>query len=908
MLDVELHRDFRYIHEPLPVGDAAIPPLGHADLVKRLRERLRFSHGGTFLVTGFRGVGKSTLVLRALAQAAEEWRGDNEELVIVHLSVARSMTPDQLLFAVVRRIFETLGDHGLLQRLPREVREPLLLAYTRTSLSYKEMHSDTREAGGAAGFGAQQGPLAAVAPNLNIAGKRIRAQAMEASFLAYSETDVEHDLMRIIRLLSGLEGPDSRPRRLLRRRRDRRLRVHPVIVLDEIDKLTDNREEALREFEELLGRLKNVLTTRGAHFLVVAGPDLHDRAILDTDRGNGVYESVFAWRMYVPCLWNAPEALVRGLTGMSQVDVGSLLEFIAYLRFKSRGVPRRLLQEFNGLIQWNGPAPSLRVPAEEWARIGFYGGLEALVDDAVTAHVPAGLLPVPIDQDRWRLGGYHVVDWALRSKGRPFTCSDIVGSGTDDAQSIDPLLRMDSPTAERLLRHLNRGGVLDVVSEAGRPDATLYGDQAAVQVTYYKLADDIRRRLDGFTLRSEAERADLGLEGPRPPDLFSTTFVGTAPPARGAAPAGVQPPGAAADGRRESVITLMADRYEVLAQIGQGGMGAVYRGRDSLTGQAVAVKLLHRQLLADEVFRTRLRREASVVRQLNHPNVVRFVDLVDDPEPALVMELVDGPSLASVLRDSGPLEPVRVAVVARQLGAVLEQAAGLGLSRFDLKPSNVLMHPVRGAVMIDLGIAHFDNADARLTRTGVALGTPGYMAPEQVRGEPTDIRADLFALGLLLYECLVGRPAFEGDDLWSRLYRIVQEDLPVSDLPVTPQLRDVLARLTARQRESRFPSPEDFLRALEHTPEAVADVDLRMPRPAPPPPEQENAEVPPTGPTVLLPAQRPGSGRQSAEEADPGTRRLIVRRPPEPAAPEPEAQPPAPEPLPAAPEPPAPEP
>ncbi|MEV7240058.1 hypothetical protein AB0N92_02180 [Streptomyces sp. NPDC093248] len=129
-------------------------------------------------------------------------------------------------------------------------------------------------------------------------GRRTRSRTTEAAFLAYSETDVEHDLVRIIQLLSGRDGRPALRGRLRRARP--RLRIHPVVVLDEIDKLTDDGDDAIADLERLLGSLKNVLTARGAHFILVAGPDLNDRALTDADRGNGLYESVFAWRMYVP--------------------------------------------------------------------------------------------------------------------------------------------------------------------------------------------------------------------------------------------------------------------------------------------------------------------------------------------------------------------------------------------------------------------------------------------------------------------------------------------------------------------------------------------------------------------------------------------------------------------------------
>ncbi|MFD9907305.1 protein kinase [Streptomyces sp. NPDC059063] len=836
MLHVPLHRDFRYIHEPLPVGDVAIPVLGHEELVDALRERLTYSHGGTFLVTGFRGVGKSTLVLRALARAAGEQRRA-EALLTVHLNVARRMEPDQLLFAVVRRIFETLEDRGLFARLPAEVREALLLAYTRTSLSFTQTHSEGSEHGATLGLGGQKGgPLASLAPTLNMTGKKMSTRATEASFLAYSETDVEHDLVRIIQLLGDAEScrPPRRRRRLGRRKP--RLRIHPVIVLDEVDKLTDNSADAIADLERLLGTLKNVLTARGAHFVVVAGPDLHDQVLKDADRGGGLYESVFAWRMYVPCLWAAPERLVTGLSTLGRAELGlgplpmpsaqrlltrtwdgqssqgeamALTALITYLQFKSRGVPRRLLQEFNSLVGWDPSGrPTLRVAGDDWQRVLFYSHLEAVVTEAVSANTTSGLATVPIDVDRWRLGGYHLVDWTLRSRGRVFTAEDITGDG-----QLDPLLRMDSPTAERLLRHLAHSGVVEVVSEGDRPDATVYGNPADTAITYYKLTDGYARRLAGFARHSENERADLGL--PAPParsvweDTLSPPVTSTGAPA---APPLAEP---------EPPVLLLADRYELRQLIGQGGMGAVYRGRDLRTGEEIAVKLLHRGTAQDPGMRARFAREAQIGLRVRHPNITRGIAVVEDPEPALVMELIEGPSLSALLEEHRLPPPRALASLAADLGEALSYLHAMGLSRIDLKPSNVIVHPTRGAVIVDLGVARaLESAAAQLTVTGVVIGTPLYMAPEHVSGAEADIRSDLYALGIILYECATGRRPHEDGDMVRVMYSIIHEDIDVSALDVSPELRDVLRTCLARDPAHRYQEPADFLAALRATPEA----------------------------------------------------------------------------------------
>ncbi|MDH6552059.1 hypothetical protein M2162_006156 [Streptomyces sp. SAI-041] len=879
MLQMPLHRHFRYIHEPLPAGDRAIPVLGHEALVDTLKERLTYSHGGAFLVSGFRGVGKSTLVLRALAETAALW-GDRDVMLVVHLNVARTMTTDQLLFAVVRRIFESLDDRDLLARLPRDVQRALLLAYSRTSLSFTQTQSESTERGTTLGLAPQH----RLSPTMSFSGRKTRSQATEAAFLAYSETDVEHDLVRIVQLLNGSEGrPDPRPRsrRLLRRQHRRtasRVRVHPVIVLDEVDKLTDNKADAIADFESLLGRIKNVLTARGAHFIVVAGPDLYDRALQDSDRGNGVYESVFGWRMYVPCLWDAPGRLVRGLVEAgrpqqhaspsawgppaaangtpgthggrsigphtyityppdatyripySSPDELRLARFVAYLRFKARGVPRRLLQEFNSLVVWQEGLPSLSVSEEVWARVDFYARLEGVVAETIAAGTPDGSTNVVIDDDRRLLGAYHVVDWTLRSEGRPFTSTDVTGT-----EGLDPLLRMTPPAVERMLRHLVRAGVLDVVSEPGRPDATHYGGSQS-PLAYYKLSDAYKRQLAGFVRSSESERADLGIVVPPPgPDLYGSTMAG----ARGA-PAPPPPsvggaPGAPA-GAGTPAVAVLAERYEMSSLLGQGGMGAVYRGRDLLTGQPIAVKVLHHGLRADEQMLTRFRREVEVSRQLNHPQIVRTLDALEGPdtEPALIMELVEGPSLHEVLDERGPLPVGLVARIGRQLGEALAFIDTMGVSRIDLKPSNVLLHPERGAVIIDLGIARPSVGDDRsVTVAGMVIGTPGYMAPEQAMGNPSDIRTDLYTLGILMYQCLTGALPWSASEPYQVIYEIVNTDVPVDALEVSEQLRALLGRMLSRAPDGRPVNPQEYLRDLAATPEAGEEAGLEALRSAP---------------------------------------------------------------------------
>ena len=234
LLDIPLKQSFRYVHEPSRADDDALPSLGNDELIAKLEKRLRHSRGGTFLITGFRGVGKSTLVMRALDELSAR-SGPSDIVVPVLLSVARSTTTERLLFAVVRRIFETLHDEGVLDRLPAQTRHALLVSYMRTSLSYKETQSKSSQQSAGLNVGLGSGKLVKAvadiaAPQVSMSASRSQSLATEAAFLAYSETDVEYDLMRIISLVNRtLDIPVGR-RSWVHRLRPRWLQRHGLVA------------------------------------------------------------------------------------------------------------------------------------------------------------------------------------------------------------------------------------------------------------------------------------------------------------------------------------------------------------------------------------------------------------------------------------------------------------------------------------------------------------------------------------------------------------------------------------------------------------------------------------------------------------------------------------------------------
>jgi serine/threonine-protein kinase len=217
--------------------------------------------------------------------------------------------------------------------------------------------------------------------------------------------------------------------------------------------------------------------------------------------------------------------------------------------------------------------------------------------------------------------------------------------------------------------------------------------------------------------------------------------------------------------RTPSTPSTILGRYRLVELLATGGTARVWRAVDEQLDRPVAVKLLHPHLLPDEVSRLRLAAEARAAASLAHPGIGAVYDVdTDAAHPALVMELIDGEPLSERLKRDGPMPPREAARLAAEVADALYHAHRRGVVHRDVKPGNILVEAGSGrARLIDFGIAHSLAPDAAsLTQTGTAPGTPRYMAPEQLAGEPVGPRADLWSLGAVLYECLTGRPPHEG--------------------------------------------------------------------------------------------------------------------------------------------------
>ncbi len=306
---------------------------------------------------------------------------------------------------------------------------------------------------------------------------------------------------------------------------------------------------------------------------------------------------------------------------------------------------------------------------------------------------------------------------------------------------------------------------------------------------------------------------------------------------------------------------LLGGRYEILGLIGVGGMGSVYRARDSELEELVALKVLRKDLVSMPGILDRFRREVKLARRVTHRNVARVFDIGEHQgDKFLTMELVDGESLGSLVARDGALPLARVVEIASGICAGLGSAHAAGVVHRDLKPDNVLLAEDGRVVLTDFGIARAFTDGGAGSTIGLLVGTPAYMAPEQVEGQrEIDARADIYALGVVIYELVTGRRAWPGESPLAVAAARLMNEPPdprriCSEIP--PTVSEFILKCMARRREDRFPNMEAVVTALS----AITWSGLAGGTPAVPPREPGPTPVPKTDKTVaVLPFRNAGS-------------------------------------------------
>ncbi len=282
---------------------------------------------------------------------------------------------------------------------------------------------------------------------------------------------------------------------------------------------------------------------------------------------------------------------------------------------------------------------------------------------------------------------------------------------------------------------------------------------------------------------------------------------------------------------------VLGNRFEVLAKIGEGGMGAVYRARQRGIEREVAIKVLLGDVARNKTLVRRFHLEALAISKLKHPNTIQIFDFgEEDGLLYIAMEFLEGTSLHSLLEFEELLSVQRACRITRQIAQSLREAHAKGIIHRDLKPDNVFLTSVGEesdfVKVLDFGVAKLKEGDkkgATVTKTGTIFGTPRYMSPEQAKGKPVDARADLYAMGIMLYEMVMGFVPFESDNHLGVLILHVQKaPAPFSemrpDLVVPSNLEALVFKLLAKDPDDRYQTAEALIRDLEQVDKSLEDI------------------------------------------------------------------------------------
>lgn len=265
--------------------------------------------------------------------------------------------------------------------------------------------------------------------------------------------------------------------------------------------------------------------------------------------------------------------------------------------------------------------------------------------------------------------------------------------------------------------------------------------------------------------------------------------------------------------------TVLGNRYEILRKIGDGGMAFVYQARDKLLNRVVAVKVLRPEFVDDQEFLVKFKREAEAVASLSHPNIVNVYDVGEDGKVHyIVMEYVDGQNLKEIIQNEGSLEEYTSLDIAKQIARALSAAHRSGIIHRDIKPHNILISKDGRQVKVaDFGIAKAVSSST-MTNMGSVIGSVHYISPEQAKGKHLTSNADLYSLGIVLYEMIIGRVPFSGDSPISIALKHINEDIAFTDqekIDIPNSVRTIISKLTQKEPANRYQTAEELIEDIE---------------------------------------------------------------------------------------------
>lgn len=825
---IPLRNSFRFVHEPIG-GENNSLFVGRTTEIDALVERILFSNGGSFLVTGYRGVGKTSFinqVVHKLENAlswAETFLGKTE-IIDIYMNVARPLQPSEIMHHIIRRMYERLLEKNIYPLLSPESREAIETAYNRTSLNMARKLSESKEQTIGSNEINLGGFLLKAGVKIPWSRKYSSTQNFETSYLGYDDKAAEHDIISISKKLSrGYNHPLSFWQYLkyfFYNNKTETVSLKIIFVFDELDKLEEYTvqigEETRPAIEDILSALKNLFTTSGVTFIFVAGKDLQERWLEDVGKGDSVYESVFSYDKYLPCLWTESDAicenLIENFAALSVYESNIIGEFQKYLTYRGRGIPRRIVRTFNEYVKWNEEKPVAAFTPQNIRTIRFFAAIQDLISAnekqlfGSSHEDAAGTM-----SDKRRLGIYYIFDWIFRQENTQFSAEDVFKASKKLSRKIALAEEVALQMIEKILSILAAADYIEkihrtikfVVGGANPNTSPVASDKDLYRISPRRLGE-----IAGIV--ADVQIPEL--------NMSDATF-----------------PLSASDARDEQLPPAIG-KYKIIRKIGSGGMGTVYEASDFF-GRVVAIKLSHNDLSAPSAeLRDRFKREAAIMKNLDHPNIVKFYEFGEFGERVYIaMEYLSGVTLEKILNAKNRLNFNLALTVARAIAEAVAYVHSQGYGRNDIKPSNIILTDDGRIRVFDFGIskplssAHGQlPEDFRTFKTAI-VGTPLFMAPELFDDSSrVDERSDVYSLGVVMYKMLTGSFPFDQANFFDLMKakmenRIIAPSVLISSIPVV--FDDIVMKCLNFAPEERFQTMNDVSEALNQITSTVAVVE-----------------------------------------------------------------------------------
>jgi len=597
----------------------------------------------------------------------------------------------------------------------------------------------------------------------------------------------------------------------------------------------------------------------------VAGKDLYDRWTEEVGSGDSIYESIFAYDKYLPCLWLEAKPLANTFIDLKSLKLqpcevcrssfesklffckncGKYLQdgkvawnvyddFMLYLEYRGRGIPRRMWRAFNQSVKWYEGAPVVAFSQQDMRQHKVYAEVCTILksnDEKLFGDTSDDLQSDAGDSPR--LGAHYIMDWILGRGPNPFTEADLIKwSKSISAKILPPSFVVERLIGD-LLEILTKAGVIQELKAGREVQHRIVVEGENVRLQEANLVGPKRYKLDA------RRRRDLGkgkVELIEDLNLF----------------------------RGDS--GLQFGEYTILDNLGSGGMGRVYRAVQKGRSVAVALKVIKSGVNWDQGLNVRFEREVALLASLSHPNLVRCLDSgVDGENHFLAMDLIDGVELKSVLEAKGRLSIDEFLAIALPIADVLNYLHSNGIIRNDLKPENIMISVEGKVVMIDLGTSKKLNAERRLTTLGAIIGTPSYMAPEQIRGQGIDHRCDIYSFGAMMYAMLTGYAVIDVLGVEAQLNAVLHGEVvaPQVHNPAIPDaIEALILRCLAKSPDQRPASAQEiksFIATFKSSPIHLGALVIHARA------QQKETEVKSREPTRRAPSISPSSVIGTAE-------------------------------------------